>query len=171
MVTLGTNFSEVWIQVHHISHKKRIFWECTSASCKCGIFATHFDSDIFLITDRRFPLYNSAQVRFWGTMTSSNADIFRVPGPLWGESTLTKASDVGLWCLLWCAPEQTFQSPSRRLNKRFSRHTGDLWCHGALCDVTVMDKYVWFENWPLIDSDAPIHEPIDLKARTCNEPD
>ena len=45
--------------------------------------------------------------------TSSNADIFCVTGPLWGEPTghrwtlLTKASDAELWCFLWSAPEQT----------------------------------------------------------------
>ena len=45
-------------------------------------------------------------------MTSSNGNIFRVTGPLWGESTghrwipLTKASDAELWCFRWSAPEQ-----------------------------------------------------------------
>ena len=48
-------------------------------------------------------------------MTSSNGNIFRVTGPLWGESTghrrilLTKASDVELWRFLWSAPEQTVE--------------------------------------------------------------
>ena len=43
-------------------------------------------------------------------MTSSNKNIFGVTGLLWGKSTghrwipLTKASDVGFWCFLWCAP-------------------------------------------------------------------
>ena len=42
-------------------------------------------------------------------------NIFRVTGPLWGESTghrwipLTMASDAELWCFLWSAPEQTFE--------------------------------------------------------------
>ena len=46
-------------------------------------------------------------------MTSSNGNIFRVIGHLWGEFTghrwipLTKASDAELWCFLWSAPEQT----------------------------------------------------------------
>ena len=46
-------------------------------------------------------------------MTSSNGNIFRITGPLWGESTgrrwfsLTKATDAELWCFLWCRPEQT----------------------------------------------------------------
>ena len=44
-------------------------------------------------------------------MTSSNGNIFRVIGPLWGESTcpLTKASDAELWCFLWFGPEQTVE--------------------------------------------------------------
>ena len=46
-------------------------------------------------------------------MTSANGTIFRVAGPLCGESTrhrwipLTKASNAELWCFLWSAPEQT----------------------------------------------------------------
>ena len=48
-------------------------------------------------------------------MTSSkfNGNIFRITGPLQGESaghrwiSLTKASDSWLWYFLWCAPEQT----------------------------------------------------------------
>ena len=48
-------------------------------------------------------------------MTSSNGNIFRVIGPLWGEFAghrlipLTKASDAKLWCFLWSAPEQMFE--------------------------------------------------------------
>ena len=48
-------------------------------------------------------------------MTSSNGNLFRVTGPLWGESTgrpvipSTKASDVELWRFLWSEPEQTVE--------------------------------------------------------------
>ena len=48
---------------------------------------------------------------FHAMMTSSNGNIFRVTGHLCGEFTgprwipHTKASDAGLWCLLWSAPE------------------------------------------------------------------
>ena len=48
-------------------------------------------------------------------MTSSNRNIFRVTGPLWGESIghrwipLTGASDAGLWRFLWPAPQQTVE--------------------------------------------------------------
>ena len=46
-------------------------------------------------------------------MTSSNGNIFCVTGPLCGEFTgqwwisLTKASDMELWCFLWSASKQT----------------------------------------------------------------
>ena len=49
-------------------------------------------------------------------MTSSNENIFRVTGLLWGESTgqrwvpLTKASDAELWCFLRPAPEHAEQT-------------------------------------------------------------
>ena len=55
-------------------------------------------------------------------MTSSNWNIFRVPGPLCGEITghqwilLTKANDAELWCFLWSA-----------LNKLFSKHSRRRW--------------------------------------------
>ena len=48
-------------------------------------------------------------------MTSSNWNLFRVTGLLWGEFTghrwipLAKASEAGLWCFLWSAPEQTVE--------------------------------------------------------------
>ena len=44
-------------------------------------------------------------------MTSSNGNIFRATGPLWGELIghrwipLTKASDAQLWSFIWSAPE------------------------------------------------------------------
>ena len=47
-------------------------------------------------------------------MTDIHGNIFRVTGPLWGESTsyrwipVTKSSDAELWCFLWSAPQQTF---------------------------------------------------------------
>ena len=53
--------------------------------------------------------------RHFTMMTSSNGNIFRVTGPLWGESTghrwipLTKANDAELWCFVWYAPEQTVE--------------------------------------------------------------
>ena len=64
-----------------------------------------------------------------GKVTSSNENIFRVTGPLWGESTgqplipLTKSSDVKLWCFLWSAPE----------NKRLSKQSRRLWFDTPSC--------------------------------------
>ena len=54
-------------------------------------------------------------------MTSLNGNLFRVTGPLWGESTghrwipLTKTSDAELWCFLWSPPEK------KRLSKQSRR--------------------------------------------------
>ena len=57
---------------------------------------------------------------FTNMMTSSNGNIFRVTDPLCGEFTghrwipLTKASDAGLSCFLWYAPEKRLSKQSRR---------------------------------------------------------
>ena len=65
-------------------------------------------------------------------MTSSNGNIFRVTGTLWGEFTghqwipLTKASDMELWCFLWANSWASH------------RDAGDLRCHRAHYDVTVI---------------------------------
>ena len=53
-------------------------------------------------------------------MTSSNGDIFRATGPLWGEFTghrwipLTKASDAELWCFLYLCLNKWLSKQSRR---------------------------------------------------------
>ena len=66
-------------------------------------------------------------------MTSSNGNIFRVTGPLWGESAdhrwipLTKTSDAELWYFLWSAPEQTAEQTIEDLRR-----------HRAHYDVTAM---------------------------------
>ena len=62
-------------------------------------------------------------------MTSSDRNIFRVTGPLFGELTghLTKASDAELWCFLWSTHEQVN-----------NRDAGDLRRHPGYHDVTVM---------------------------------
>ena len=69
-------------------------------------------------------------------MTSSNGNIFRVIGHLWGESTghrwipFTKASDVELWCFLWCSPEHMTEHSRFRwfetLSCSFWRHCNDI---------------------------------------------
>ena len=70
-------------------------------------------------------------------MTSSNGNIFRFTGPLWGESTghrwipLTKAGGAEIWCFLWSEPEQTIE-------KTFE--TPVIWDAIALIyDVTLMN--------------------------------
>ena len=78
-------------------------------------------------------------------MTSSNGDIFRVTGHLWGEFTghrwipRTKASDAELWCLLWFA-----------LNKRLSKQSCDWWfetqSHPLWRHCNIMRRYQWFPS-------------------------
>ena len=71
-------------------------------------------------------------------MTSSNGKIFRVTGPLWGESTghrwipFTKASDSGaLMFSLICTWTNSWAN---------HRDAGDLRRHGVYYDVTVITK-------------------------------
>ena len=65
-------------------------------------------------------------------MTSSSGNIFRVTGPVWGESSvhrwipLTKASDAELLYFLWSAPDTAEQA------------IGDLRRHNAHYDAAVM---------------------------------
>ena len=71
-------------------------------------------------------------------MTSSNGNIFRVTGHLWGEFTglrwipRTKASDAELWYFLWC----------KRLSKHsrgwwFETLSHPLWRHRNGCRISV----------------------------------
>ena len=68
-------------------------------------------------------------------MTLSNGNIFRVTGPLCGESTghrwipRTNASDAELWCFFICAWINGLV---------YNREAGDLRRHRAHYDVTVM---------------------------------
>ena len=68
-------------------------------------------------------------------MMSSNGNISRVTGPLWGEPSghrwipLTKASVAGLWCFLWSAPDKQLSKQSR---------TNDLRRHRVHYDTIVM---------------------------------
>ena len=78
-------------------------------------------------------------------MTSSNGNIFRVTGPLWGEFTgdrwipHTKASDAELWCFLWSAPW---------INDSVNnREAGDLRRHRAHYDVIVTDGDKLHHHW------------------------
>ena len=51
---------------------------------------------------------------------------FRITGPLWGEVPLTKASDAGLWCFLWSAPDQKVEESK---HWRFMMTWCSLWGH------------------------------------------
>ena len=85
----GTTFSEIRIETEQLFFKKIYFKMSSGLASMCQ---------------------NTSSMK-----TSSNENIFRITGPLWGESTghrwitLTKASDAVLWCYLWCLPEQTVE--------------------------------------------------------------
>ena len=74
----------------------------------------HFMACAFTELDHRNGLW-------FAMMTSSNGNIFRITGSLWGESTghrwipLTIASDAELWCFLWSEPGQTVEKTNETL--------------------------------------------------------
>ena len=91
-------------------------------------------------------------------MTSTNGNIFRVTGPLWGESTghwwipLTKACDAEIWySLIWTNGWAN------------NRDAGDLRRHSAYYDVTVM---FYFEQVPGL-TDTPENPPSPNKCPKC----
>ena len=59
--------------------------------------------------------------KYFLIMMSSNGNMFRITGPLWGEFTghrwipLTKASFAELWCFVWSSPEQTVDQTTETL--------------------------------------------------------
>ena len=72
----------------------------------------------------------------WFIMTSSNGNIFRVTGPLWGEFSshrwvpLINTSDAELWCLfLVCAWTNGWVN---------NRDPGEFRCHRPHYEVTIM---------------------------------
>ena len=71
--------------------------------------------------------------------TSSNGNIFRITGPLWGESTgdqwipLTNSSDAGLWCFpFMCAWTNGWAN---------SRYAGDLRRHSIMTSLKMRHLY------------------------------
>ena len=100
-----------------------IMLRCTQCPHVMAVYVIF--SALILFTDRSFrsnsqvihELYLNLDIRWvcmeheMNIMTSSNANIFRVTGPLCGEFTghrwipHTKASDAELWCFLWSVPE------------------------------------------------------------------
>ena len=92
----------------------------------------------------RFPLHIKHRTPHVNVvmMTSWNGDIFRVSGPLWGESIghrwipLTKASDSELWCFLWSAPGQTVQQTTE---------TPVIWYAIALTVIVMLLNQYYFQ--------------------------
>ena len=87
-----------------------------------GAYTMHLDltcSNIFQYAIQ----HSSGEIGIWAIlwshkmhmMTSWNANIFHVTGPLWGEITvhrwipLSKTNVAELWCFLWSALEQTVE--------------------------------------------------------------
>ena len=111
--------------------------------------------------------------------TSSKGNIFRVTGPLWGESTgdwlitLTKASDVELWCFLWSAPEQTVEQTFEMPVIWDASHP--VWC---LCDgkihqvlhygAVVLCNHIWGSLCPVQVSRACMSNYISSNIAVCN---
>ena len=103
----------VWVQWCWFKKKCYIIyiemWKANRQQCR--IEAWH----ILRSSIRTTFIWNRLMSQYWYMMTSSNGNIFRVTGPLWGEFTshrwiaLTKSSDQELWCFLWSAPEQTVE--------------------------------------------------------------
>ena len=79
------------------------------------IYQFHLNRFVFrMLKSYRILLDNQTHPKaYMMTLSKGKFFLFRVTGPLWGESTghwwipHTKASDAELWCLLWFAPEQT----------------------------------------------------------------
>ena len=95
-------------------------------------------------------------------MTSSNANIFRVTGPMWGEFTghrwipLTKARDAELWCFLWSAPW---------INGSVNNgEAGDLRRHHAHYDV-IMYNVIWITQHVTVYFIASVHRWCGPLAR------
>ena len=114
-------------------------WCFSTRASAATVLSTHpcVSSCLWVIVVRLRHLASEILVTIFSVMmTSSNGNIFHVTGPLWGEFTgdrwipLTKVSDAELWCFRWSAPQQTVEF--------INRDTGDLRCHWAYCDVTVM---------------------------------
>ena len=71
-------------------------------------------------------------------MTSSNGNIFRVTGPLWGEcpshrwSPLTKASEAELWCFLWSTNSWAINRDARYLRRHCAHYNATvMWLPGT----------------------------------------
>ena len=101
-----------------------------STDCLLGFFLFFYSAELFLVKScfinvTLAAIYNGrwrnatrvshiktfgqrrTQGNFFSMMTSSNGNIFRVTGPLWGKFTgHSHQSGAELWCFLWSAPVQ-----------------------------------------------------------------
>ena len=109
-------------------------------------------------------------------MTSSNGNIFRVTGPLWGKSTgdrcipLTKASDTELWCFLWSMPEQAAEQTIEKLV--IWTPSSPLWRHDNTLFIKFPDnRFTWqlhvprtLAGWKLcMQTTSILHTLLHLK--------
>ena len=110
-----TWFSTAFIDFKHIGRRDLVkYCDTVRANEQVICFSTLYIKSqyvpLFVIKLLPNPLPVHIQM-----MTSLNGCIFRLAGPLRGESTghrlisLTKASDEALWYFLWYAPEQTVE--------------------------------------------------------------
>ena len=144
IVTLGKKMTANRIFTKFQLCAFKLVWVCELAESE----SSKVSDKTFLICQFYWP------PNFKIMMTSSNGNIFRVTGPLWGEFTgdrwipLTNASDAELWYFLWYVPEQTVDN----------RDTDDLRCRWAHYDITVMQctdfdhPILW--PWPCAQSAA-----------------
>ena len=120
--TLGTNFSEIFNEIHSFSLKKCI-WKCnlwngshfvSTSMCYRKYSSWCLSQRVQLTISQHWSLHWLCAKLMTDVnvmMTSSNGNIFRITGPLCREFTShrriprTKASDVELWCFLWSATE------------------------------------------------------------------
>ena len=86
-------------------------------------------------------------------MTSSNGNIFRVTGPLWGEFTghrwipLAKDSDAELWCILWSAPEHTVLPNLKGKLPGFTTKRGPVNCPRTTPLAEIKEFTFVLQNW------------------------
>ena len=135
---VGSHHKDIWCSLWSARTNG---WAKNRDACDLRRHRTHYDITVMIsmIIDGSVGLCAGI---WWAEkwvpvmVTSSNGNIFRVTGPLWGEFTghwwipLTKANDAGLWSFLFiCGWINGWVN---------NREAGDLRRHCAYYDVTVM---------------------------------
>ena len=140
--TLQMYFIKLFYIISFPTDRWAQFWQCATINTTTS--AGHDDISTKLLKYLAPALREPLAFIINRMMTSSNRNIFRVAGPLWGNSPVTgefpapKASNGELWCFLWFAP---------RINGWVNNHeAGDLGRHRAHYDVTVIDL-CWLEYY------------------------